>query len=102
MAVKLKDLARELILGKCKVEKDLPLEFGKTNPKFILIKDNKVSLSKDIESLDDADECMLFYTYFKDNIVPNKYKKDRFETFRNPYNSFGYIDSKGGITLLIF
>ena len=37
MAVKLKDLARELILGKCKVKKDWQLEFDKTNPTFILI-----------------------------------------------------------------
>lgn len=95
MTDNLKDLAKSLILGRCKLADDLPLDFANTEPLFIPIKDNKVSLSKDIESLEDADSCMLFFTYFRDNTVPDKYKKGEWVTFRNPYRGFGYIDSKG-------
>lgn len=95
MAEKLKELARSLILSRCHLKDDLPLDFSRTKPLFIPIKNNQVSLSEEIESLEDAESCMLFFTYFRDNTVPDKYKKGYWVTFRNPYRGFGYIDSKG-------
>lgn len=95
MADNLKDLARKLILGRCKLKEGWPLDFAATKPLFIPIKNNQVSLSEDLDSLEDAEACMLFFTYFRDNTVPDKYKKDNWVTFRNPYQGFGYIDSKG-------
>ena len=95
MAEKLKELARSLILSRCHLKDDLPLDFAQTKPLFIPIKNNQVSLSEEIESLEDAESCMLFFTYFRDNTVPDNYKKGYWVTFRNPYRGFGYIDSKG-------
>lgn len=93
MADNLKDLVKSLILERCYL-KNRPLDFATTNPLFIPIKNNQVSLSSEIESLEDADSCMLFFTYFRDNTVPDKYRKGGWITFRNPYSGFGYIDSK--------
>lgn len=95
MADNLKDLVKTLIWKSCKLNDDLPLDFEATNPLFIPIKNNQVSLSKEIESLEDADTCMLFFTYFRDNTVPDKNRKGEWVTFRNPYRGFGYIDLQG-------
>ena len=95
MADNLKDLARKLILGRCKLKEGYPLDFSKTEPLFIPIKNNQVSFSEDLDSLDDAESCMLFFTYYRDNTILDNYKKDNWITFRNPYKGFGYIDSRG-------
>lgn len=91
----LKDLVKEVILGDCKIKEDWPLDFSTTRPLFILIKDNEVSLSKDMDSLEEADECMFFYSYYRDNTVPDRYKQGQYVTFRNERKGFRYIDSKG-------
>ena len=95
MADNLKDLVKSLILERCKLENDRTLDFAETNPLFIPIKNDQVSLSKEIESLEDADSCMLFFTYFRENTVPDRYIKGRWVTFRNPHRGFCYIDLQG-------
>ena len=72
MTKKLKDLAKSLILEKSSLDIASSLDFEETDPLFIPIKNNHVSLSKKIESLEDADACMVFYTFFRNDTVADK------------------------------
>jgi len=83
----LKELVKSYILERSNLNKDWPLVCADTNPLFIPIKNNQVSLSEEIESLEDADSCMLFFTYYKDKLG------DRWP-YINPYREFKYIDLK--------
>ena len=95
MAENLKELVRKAIMGSCHFECALPFNFSDTKPLFIKIKNGQVSMSKDMDSLDNADSCMIFYIRFSDNTVPDKFKRGNFVTFRNQINSFIYVDSEG-------
>ena len=95
MAENFKELVRKAIIDSCHFECDLPFDFSETKPLFIIIKNGQVSMSKEMDALDNADACMVFYTRFSDNTVPDKFKRGDFVTFRNPINSFRYVDSEG-------
>lgn len=102
MTKKLKDLAKSLILEKSSLDIASSLDFEETDPLFIPIKNNHVSLSKKIESLEDADACMVFYTFFRNDTVPDKLVKGKMETIRIPQRGFGYIDPKQGEMSLLY
>ena len=98
MTENLKELVRKAIIGSCHFECALPFNFSDTKPLFIIIKNGQVSMSKEIDALDNEDACMCFFIYFGDNTVPDRYKKGAFVTFRNRYHSFKYVDSEGNVS----
>ena len=48
-------------------------ELSEDNFFFVLIKDEKISFSKELDSIDDADECILYIPSYWDNTVKDKY-----------------------------
>ena len=80
--------ANEAIINACKGR-----VLSESDYFFIPIKDDKIIFAKNLNEIEDADECMLFLPSYWDNTVKNKYGPGTV-TFRNPIHVLVYIDSQ--------
>ena len=70
------------------------VDLSKHKPIYISIKDNKITVSLNINSLKKADECMLLLPYRWDNTVPS-YSGYGTVTFRNTLRKLVSINNEG-------
>ena len=89
MERKLLKVAKKVIEEKCK-----NVDLNKRKPLVISIYDSDISFSDTIDSIKDADECILYLPTVRGNTVPDRYHPSEFVTFLNPSNCLIYIDSE--------
>ena len=86
------DVARKVIGETCN-----GVDFSKTHPIiYIPIKDNKIKVSTNINTLKNADECMLLLPYIWENTVP-RYTGNGNVTFINTLRKLVHIDKNSDI-----
>ena len=85
------DIARKVIDETC-----IGVDLSKHSPIYISIKDGKITVSLNINSLKKGDECMLLLPYRWDNTVPS-YSGYGNVTFRNTLHKLVSIDNVGNV-----
>lgn len=90
MEINFIDIARGVIAEECK-------EVVGFKPMYIPIKDNRIKVSTNINSLKKADECMLLLPYVWYNTVPNKYEFGTV-TYKNTLFKLIHIDNEGNVS----
>ncbi len=83
------DIARKVIDETC-----IGVDLSKHSPIYISIKDGKITVSLNINSLKKGDECMLLLPYRWDNTVPS-YSGYGTVTFRNTLHKLVSINNEG-------
>ena len=89
METSLIDIATKVFGETC-----IGVDLSKHKPIYIPIKDDKITVSFNINSLKKADECMLLLPYRWDNTVPS-YSGYGTVTFRNTLHKLVSINNEG-------
>jgi len=90
------DAARKAIAETC-----MEVDFSKSPTIYIPIKDNKIKVSTNINSLKNADECMLLLPYIWNNTVPS-YSGHGTVTFKNTLRRIVHIDKEGNVCHFLY
>lgn len=85
------DIARIVIAETC-----VSVDLSKSKPVYLPIKDNKIKVSLKMNSIKNADECLLYLPYIWYNTVPNRYGPGTV-TFGNNMRKLVHIDHEGNI-----